>query len=443
MPRTKKDAADPEAVAMDQNDVIETATDEIAEAIEPAEEISQEDEQVVAALISQTEGAIPYKGTIEEAAVEGEPEMEIPGEPASEIEDLEIAEKAAEAEIEKAAEAEDRRREQLLGEAPGITDNIVDFSSRRVSPLAHRERTSTYGAEHIRPIDPGTRPQFETALEEIERWARELSHAASTYGGTRKKSVRGVVDSVTNYNIGNQKIPCAEVMHGIYKVVIPIFQLTKLGIENRQPAELTPRYLNLLANERIGSEIDFYVQSFDEASGIAIGNRVEALEDTRRSYFRGRDAVKAGDCIEGRITYTSATRVGIEAAGCDAALAAGDCIWSRTNSLNDEFEVGNRVPVRIMSIDPDGNVAFSIREATPDPRAVYIKSIREGSKRVGRVVQITNTGLFVRLENMRFDCFCRPPIEFATPEIGSSVLVTIINVDEANLRVRGYVTRIL
>lgn len=371
-----------------------------------------------------SEIATPKKGTRKAKEMPGEAAAEIPGEEAMETAGAEAISPEPAEEAIPAAKPEKHKDE-------------INIRSRQVQTLERAQQVKAYNGESIRPMDADGLKMV-TPLEKIRKDIMDITQAAYSYSRKTKtgQMIRGNVGLAKNYRIGDRNIPCLEVFHGLVKIVVPIHLMTRLGMEENLD-DLTMRQLNTLTNARLGSEVDLFIISFNEETKTAVGNRVEALDAIRRASFSGRNPVRAGDIVEGRITFVTNTRVGVEAVGCEAALKASDCLWSRASSLRENFETGKRVPVRITAIEKDGSVSMSIKEGMPDMRQYYLEQLHPGARAVGYVVQVVSRGIFVRLMNMEFDCFCPPPTEFMTPEVGRKVSLVIRNIDESTGHVFG------
>lgn len=336
--------------------------------------------------------------------------------------------------------AEEEAFADLTAGLPGEGEEksyAIDPEKRTISTASRRERRTLYDAEPVRSIDR-EELGFMPEVDQITKDALELANAAHSYSKKRHtgRALRGVVTSVETVG----EIPVVTVQYGLFRIFIPVTLLTRLGIEGQDPKVVNRRYLRHIGEMRLGSEVDFFVISFDEKQKVAVGNRIEALDAVKSVAFRGRNAVKEGQVIEGRVTFVRNTLMGVEAAGVEAALRPVDCLWFRTDSLIDHFHTGQRLPVKITGIGEDGSVTLSVKEGSRDPRPRYIRQLSRKGIYLGHVTTITTHGLFVKLSAMELECVCPAPTQFAIPPQGSEVAVSIQSIDIEKLRVTGYIT---
>lgn len=104
--------------------------------------------------------------------------------------------------------------------------------------------------------------------------------------------------------------------------------------------------------------------------------------------------------VKGKITKTFPNRVIVELEkGIEAFVNAEDLTWDRRlKRPSDLFQVGDKVEVRILEIDPKRRrIRAGIKQVLPDPWESFLAKVKEGDVVEGEVVGVTDFGAFVKL----------------------------------------------
>lgn len=239
--------------------------------------------------------------------------------------------------------------------------------------------------------------------------------------------------------------PRAVLFHGDYKVVIMASMLVNLprDLRDQEPNSV----YHYLLTKRIGSEVDYVIKGIDPETGLAVGSRREAMETKRRFYYlnptsQGTYRIYTGLCCEARVMSVIPDGIFVELFGIDTYIPLRELSYTRLASAMGYYEPGDRVLVKIISIDrEDPNkilVTASVKQVTANPLDKAIEKIEAGSSYAGTVTLADSQGVFVALD-MGAECRCPYPLR-ARPPKGARVIVRVSGIDAEHRRVWGRIT---
>lgn len=237
--------------------------------------------------------------------------------------------------------------------------------------------------------------------------------------------------------------------HHDIKVIIPAEMFIRPDdIHKRDDVTLREFYGTSL-RYRLGAEIDYTVTKFDEESGVAVASRLDAMDTRIRRFWNGVDRegnkwIYPGALCEARVVSVHNYSVIVEVFGREIQIPLGELAYKYTNSAKLDFKNGERVVVRILTIEQEKgrvNVTASIKQARENPMKEACKRYVEGNTYVGTVTNVTGNGVFVALGD-EVTCLAKPPM---TERVyaGATVSVFITNISEKTHRISGYVSHIL
>lgn len=239
--------------------------------------------------------------------------------------------------------------------------------------------------------------------------------------------------------------PRAVLFHGDYKVIILASMLVTLpkDLRGQEPYDV----YQYLLTKRLGSEIDYVVKGIDANTGLAVGNRLEAMASKRRHYYLnttrdGTYRIYEGLCCEARVMSVIPAGIFIDLFGMDVYIPLRELSYIRLADAMSHFSPGDRVLVKVTRLNRDDpehiSVAASVKQASTNPIDKAIEKIEVGSNYVGSVSMTDSTGIFVHLD-IGADCRCRYPYR-ARPPKGARVIVRIAGVDSERKLVWGNIT---
>jgi ribosomal protein S1 len=166
------------------------------------------------------------------------------------------------------------------------------------------------------------------------------------------------------------------------------------------PASLvSDEYVNDL-NEYKDKEITFIVTEVNAKKNRIIGNRRILLEKDRKER---RDEVfstiSEGQVMEGTVKNITDYGAFVDLGGIDGLVHISELSWSRIRTPKDVVKVGQKVKVRIISINEEKKkISLSMKFKEDNPWNDAEKKYAEGTVVEGKVARMTDFGAFVELE---------------------------------------------
>ena len=150
----------------------------------------------------------------------------------------------------------------------------------------------------------------------------------------------------------------------------------------------------------IGQRLRFKVIKFNrKRNNIVLSRRI--LLDEERKLLREETLrnIKEGELIEGTVKNLTDYGAFIDLGGIDGLLHITDISWGRTGHPSDRLSVGDRIKVKVLHFDQEKEkVSLGLKQALPDPWNSVSEKYPIESRIKGKVVNITDYGVFVELE---------------------------------------------
>ena len=150
----------------------------------------------------------------------------------------------------------------------------------------------------------------------------------------------------------------------------------------------------------IGQRLKFKVIKFNrKRNNIVLSRRV--LLDEERKQLRGETLknLKEGDIVEGTVKNLTDYGAFIDLGGMDGLLHITDISWGRIGHPSEKLSVGERIKVKVLHYDREKEkVSLGLKQALPDPWESVPRKYSLGSRIKGKVVNVTDYGVFVELE---------------------------------------------
>lgn len=310
------------------------------------------------------------------------------------------------------------------------------------TPARRRRTASAAPAPKVLAIDEESKVQ---SAEEKEAYLwMELQGSLRT-----KRSLTGILGGVERTSSG---LPLAIVYYKDTRVVIPATEMNIRLEDHRESGdkELHNRYAQILS-WMMGAEIEFTVSGLDRRSGSVVASRADAMRRKQRQFFLtpgrdGRPLVQEGTVAEARVIAVSERVVRVEIFGVEFPIFAREVAWEWVDDCNDYYGIGDRVLVKILSIDRSdpGNIRLqaSIRETVPNPAKENIKKCVVQGKYIGRVTDVNRNAIYVRL-NVGVNAVALAVHDRRTPCRKDDVSFVVTRIDEEAGIAIGIITRII
>ena len=290
-------------------------------------------------------------------------------------------------------------------------------------------------------ISIGENLGVETEAEKARNVLLDLVESLKT-----KRILTGTIQGV-EHSGGEPARSLAVLYHGDFKIIIPAEEAVELPDDLRGRTE--EEVLNYMLNKRLGAEVDYIVKGIDAEAGVAVGSRLEAMAAKRRTYYYdvGRDGnylLYEGVCAEGRVISVIRAGIFVDLFGVEVYIPLRELSYQRMLDAGTAFQPGQRVLVKILSIDRSDrehiHVSASIKQAGANPYEKALRRYTVGNRYVGTVSMVDMTGVFVALDG-GIDCLCAYP-KRGRPPRGARVTVRILGINHESNRIWGAITHV-
>jgi small subunit ribosomal protein S1 len=189
----------------------------------------------------------------------------------------------------------------------------------------------------------------------------------------------------------------------------------------------------------IGQTFDFKVLKYNRKRNNVVISRRAILEDERKKLREEMQSnLVEGQVVAGTITNITDYGIFIDLGGMDGLCHITDLSWGRVSHPSKLFKVGEEVNVKILKYDRENDkVSLGIKQLKEDPWSSVQERYPIGSKVAGKVVSITDYGVFAELEEgveglihvseMSWSKKTRHPSKIVA--VGDPVEVVILNID--------------
>ncbi len=195
----------------------------------------------------------------------------------------------------------------------------------------------------------------------------------------------------------------------------------------------------------IGESYEFKILKFNKKRNNVVISRRAILEEARNKLREEmRSKLEEGQIISGAITNITDYGLFIDMGGMDGLCHITDLSWGRVSHPAKMYKVGQEVEVKVLKYDKDNDrVSLGIKQLREDPWETVIERYPLNEKTVGKVVSITDYGVFVELEEgveglihvseMTWSKKPRHPSKMVS--VGDDVEVMVLNIEPETKRI--------
>ncbi|MEA3548897.1 MAG: 30S ribosomal protein S1, partial [Thermodesulfobacteriota bacterium] len=189
----------------------------------------------------------------------------------------------------------------------------------------------------------------------------------------------------------------------------------------------------------INQFFDFKILKYNRRRNNVVISRRAILEEARNKLReKMRETLEEGAVIKGAITNITDYGIFIDLGGLDGLCHITDLSWGRVSHPSKLFKVGEEIEVKVLKYDKETDkVSLGVKQLKSDPWTTVEERYPVGSKTVGRVVSITDYGVFAELEEgveglihvseMSWSKKIRHPSKIVT--VGDETEIAILNID--------------
>lgn len=211
--------------------------------------------------------------------------------------------------------------------------------------------------------------------------------------------------------IYEENINCIVVNFKNIKVLIPG---KELGLERDDKKNIR----NL-----IGSEIKFIILESDKLTNTAVASRIKAMERIKNIQQK---KYQTGDVVFAKVISVWHKYIVVECLGIDIGLKISDLEYGYVANLENLYQVGDKIKVKIKEIDTEkGILKISHRDTKEDPYKNIRKNFVEKGEYLATVSGFSDNGVFATLRQ-GVDTLATLPVWLETPPLpGDTIIVKV------------------
>ncbi|MCF7840312.1 MAG: 30S ribosomal protein S1 [Candidatus Marinimicrobia bacterium] len=150
----------------------------------------------------------------------------------------------------------------------------------------------------------------------------------------------------------------------------------------------------------IGKSYDFKIVKLNETRKNIVLSRKDLLEEKlQKQRAELLKNIEIGQVLEGRVKNITDFGVFVDLGGVDGLLHITDLSWGRVNHPSEVVDMDDEITVKVIDYDEEKQrVSLGFKQLQPHPWEHVEQKYPVGSAIKGKVVSITNYGIFVELE---------------------------------------------
>ena len=334
---------------------------------------------------------------------------------------------------------EDEETEGIIKIGEIEKDNKTNKPKRTVNP-GKPDRLRRKPA--ILTVDAGDKIESEedkenTLWHEIQNAYRTRKILSGNISGLETTETGGVI-TVVDYKDLRVAIPLDETVALDDPDYINAFG----GIQER---------LSKIAGSMLGADIDFIIKGIDNKSRSIVASRKEAMLRKRKIFYFDLDdsekpKISAGSIVQARILSATERGLRIEAFGAECPIFSRFLSYAWLGDVRDRYKVGDKILVKITKITGDSpeklSIQANIKGAMPNTTAEDLKKCREQGKYAGKVIEIFNGIVFIRL-NVGVNAVAHSCRDERMPGKKDIVAFVVTKIDEEKRVAVGMITKII
>ena len=198
-------------------------------------------------------------------------------------------------------------------------------------------------------------------------------------------------------------------------------------------------------DELVGQWLKFKVIKFNrKRNNIVLSRRILLEEERKTQREETLKSLKEGEIVDGVVKNLTDYGAFVDLKGLDGLLHITDISWGRIGHPSEKLSVGDQVRVKVLHFDQTKEkVSLGLKQALPDPWNDVQEKYPVGTRVKGKVVNITDYGVFVELEEgveglvhiseMTWSRKMKHPSKIA--RVGGRVEVMILDCDPVKRRI--------
>ncbi len=151
----------------------------------------------------------------------------------------------------------------------------------------------------------------------------------------------------------------------------------------------------------VGSTFPFKILKYNKKrNNVVLSRRVLLEKEREEQRATILNTLENDQVREGVVKNITDYGLFIDLGGIDGLLHVTDMSWGRSGHPGDHYKVGDKITVKVLNFDRERQrVSLGLKQLFPDPWTTVTEKYPVGQKVKGRVVNLTDYGAFVELEN--------------------------------------------
>jgi len=172
---------------------------------------------------------------------------------------------------------------------------------------------------------------------------------------------------------------------------VPVF-LPASQVDIRRPGDIS-RF--------IGRDVECRILKIDiEGKNIVVSRRKVIEEQRRSSKEKILAEIEVGQLRKGIVKNIADFGVFVDLGGLDGLLHISDLSWGRVSHPSEVVELDQELECVVVGVDKENEkISLGLKQKTPSPWENVEENYQVGARVKGRVVNVMNYGVFVRLED--------------------------------------------
>ncbi len=195
----------------------------------------------------------------------------------------------------------------------------------------------------------------------------------------------------------------------------------------------------------INQTFEFKILKFNrKRNNVVISRRAILEEERNKLREKMRSLLEEGQIITGAITNITDYGLFIDMGGMDGLCHITDLSWGRVSHPAKLYKVGQELEVKVLKYDKEHDrVSLGVKQLREDPWTTVSNRYPIGQKTTGKVVSITDYGVFVELEEgveglihvseMTWSKKPRHPSKMVV--VGDDVEIMVLNIETETKRI--------
>ena len=150
----------------------------------------------------------------------------------------------------------------------------------------------------------------------------------------------------------------------------------------------------------VGQSLDFHILKYDRKRNNVVLSRRSIVAAERESEKKDTlSNITEGSVVEGVIKNITDYGIFVDLGGIDGLLHVTDISWGRIAKPAEAFHKGDKIKVKVLSFDSEKEkVSLGLKQLTDNPWEHIAERYPVGALVNGKVVNLTDYGVFVELE---------------------------------------------